>query len=81
MPPAEVDDQGAVVGDGDGGGADGGDGRQPVGGLRVEQDVVVLEGTVPSDAALTRAMDVARETPGVIEVQSRLVVLPRGGGP
>lgn len=39
---------------------------------RVEQGVALLEGSVADEAARERALDVARETPGVIEVRSAL---------
>ena len=40
---AEVDDEGAVVGDGGEGGADGGDGGESVQGVAVGEDVVELD--------------------------------------
>jgi osmotically-inducible protein OsmY len=41
---------------------------------RVEQGVAVLEGQVAEDADRERAIEIARETPGVVAVQSRLTV-------
>jgi osmotically-inducible protein OsmY len=40
---------------------------------RVENGVALLEGTAPAEAA-DRAASIARETPGVVDVQSRLTV-------
>ena len=41
---------------------------------RVEQGVALLEGTVPNDAVRERAVAIARGTPGVADVQSRITV-------
>jgi osmotically-inducible protein OsmY len=42
---------------------------------RVEHGVALLEGTAPDDAARERALEIAREIPGVAEVQSRIEVV------
>jgi osmotically-inducible protein OsmY len=47
---------------------------------RGENGVAVLEGTVPDAAAAERAVEIARETPGVVDVQSRLA-LPMASEP
>jgi osmotically-inducible protein OsmY len=46
---------------------------------RVEQGVAVLEGNVATEAERDRAIAIARETPGIAEVQSRLTVGPETG--
>lgn len=44
---------------------------------RVEQGVAILEGSVPTSEARDRAVAIARETPGIVGVESRLAVEPR----
>lgn len=39
---------------------------------RVEQGVALLEGSVPDESARERAVEIARETPGVIDVRDSL---------
>lgn len=41
---------------------------------RVEQGVAILEGNVPDAAASERAVAIAREIPGVADVQSRIAI-------
>lgn len=41
---------------------------------RVENGVALLDGTAPDPSAAQRAVEIARETPGVVDVQSQLVV-------
>jgi hypothetical protein len=41
---------------------------------RVEHGVALLEGSAPDEATRERAEAIARETPGVVDVQSQLVV-------
>jgi len=41
---------------------------------RVEQGIAILEGTVPDTDAANRAVAIASEIPGVVDVQSRIAV-------
>ena len=44
---------------------------------RVEQGTVVLSGAVPDDRLRQRAVEIARDTPGVLEVDDRIRVTAR----
>lgn len=55
------------------------DGLVPAGAVDVttKDGVVLLEGTVPSEAAKQRALTIARETEGVVQVVDRLTIAKR----
>ncbi|RIL04414.1 MAG: hypothetical protein DCC71_14165, partial [Proteobacteria bacterium] len=45
---------------------------------RVEHGVALLTGTVPDEDARERAVEIARETPGIVDVQSQLAIASAG---
>ncbi len=47
---------------------------------RVSKGVVTLSGTVPNEELRERAIDIARDTPGVVSVESRIEI-PVGAAP
>jgi osmotically-inducible protein OsmY len=46
---------------------------------RVEHGVALLSGSVPDEDARERAVEIARETPGIVDVQSQLVIAAGAG--